>query len=182
MPSLAVVVAFDVIHEVGGRVSRIGVTANRFGQRDTLALVRGHPAFHRSIVVRMVHTTHARFDPHRRQDGTVFGAGVLDAPVAVVEQTMGRPAMRQGHPQRPQDGGGGQALSRCPADDAATVQVHDYGHIEPTRLGAHIRQIGDPDLVGSGRRRMCSQAVGRNRLIMATVSSTWHEAARTQAA
>lgn len=55
---------------------------------------------------------------------------------------------------------GGKAFVRAPAEDAAAIEVHLGGQIEPAFASRQVRDVCDPDLVGTLRCGTLQQVVG----------------------
>ena len=103
----AVVVSLYVGEEVCGGGGAGGVAAGLLGEGYSFTFVGGHPGLHRGVVVGVAGTAHARLDAGGGEQGAVFGTGILDAAIAMMEQAARRVAMAQGHAQRGQRGVGG---------------------------------------------------------------------------
>lgn len=62
----------------------------------------------------------------RGEFGAIGGAGILAAPVAVVEQSGLRPTLPQGHAQGGQRQGGVELGAKGPADPLSAVEVQHH--------------------------------------------------------
>jgi hypothetical protein len=54
-----------------------------------------------------------------------------------------------------------EVIGKFPADDAAGVEVDDDGEVEPAGRGGDEGDVAGPGLIGSGRRRLLEQKIGR---------------------
>src|ERR1039458_9551428 len=84
--ALAMVIGFHIGEEVAARLGAGGIAST---QADAFSFVGGHEAFHDGIVVGIARPTHAGPQAGGRQHRPVLGAGILGAPVAVMEQALG---------------------------------------------------------------------------------------------
>ncbi len=77
------------------------------------------------------------------------GVAVVHEPAAVVE--VAEVASGDGHLEGVEDEVGAEVIGDLPADDRPRVHVEDERHIQPARPRRHVRDVGDPQLVGSLR-------------------------------
>lgn len=75
---------------------------------------------------------------------------VLASGVAVVDELAGCggmtfvTALPHGHPQRDHHQIGGLGGGRVPGHDPLSEHVDDEGHVDKTRPGPHVSEVGDP--------------------------------------
>jgi hypothetical protein len=82
------------------------------------------------------------------------------APVAVVHQPVqGRVAAPDRHLQGVQGQVGAQVAGQLPADDQPRERIDDQGGVDEPRPGPHIGQIGNPELVRTGRAEVALHQV-----------------------
>ena len=84
------------------------------------------------------------------KEGLVSGAGVLNAPIGVVEQSRPGLAIAPGLLEGILDQGAFEAVLSRPANELAAFKVHDGGQVKPPFAGGNVSDIGDPDLVEPG--------------------------------
>src|SRR5271169_3653935 len=84
----------------------------------------------------------------------------LAALVAMVDDFL-RPTLANRHRHRVQHQLGAQVVCHRPADDLAAPGVEHDGQIEKSCCCRHIGDIGDPQLVWSGRAEVAVDQVGR---------------------
>jgi len=86
-----------------------------------------------------------------------------------VQQAIGGASLAQCHIQR----GLGQILFHArihrPTDDFSSIQVHDYGQIQPSFSGRHIRDIGHPFSIRAIGRKITVQSIRGYRMSMPTI-------------
>ena len=116
--------------------------------------------FHGGVVVAVAFATHAGDDAGRRQALPVGRAGVLDAAIGMMQQSVRWPALGQGHVQCRQRQRGGQRVVHRPADAAARATVQHARHIQPAFVRGHIGDVRHPDGVGLERGHALRQPVG----------------------
>jgi hypothetical protein len=81
------------------------------------------------------------------------------APVVGVVDDVLRLPLPHGHVERVEDDLGLQARRHRPADDAAAPGVEDDGEVEEARPRGHVRDVGDPELVGAARGELALDEV-----------------------
>jgi len=58
-------------------------------------------------------------------------------------------------------------IAHRPADDPATMQVHDGGEVEPSLIGLDVGDVGEPDLVRRvGDEASLEQVRGDRQVVM----------------
>src|SRR4051812_3142667 len=57
----------------------------------------------------------------------------------------------------------------CPAHDAATVQIHNGGQVQPSLAGPDIGDVGEPNLIAHGGREVPAEQVRRDREAMPAI-------------
>ena len=65
-------------------------------------------------------------------------------------------------------------IGELPAEDAAGEEVDDDGEVEPAGGGGDEGDVASPGLIGSGRRRLLEEEIGRG-FIGAAVAGFWEE-------
>ena len=75
--------------------------------------------------------------------------------------TLGRPALRERHVERVEDELGAQMRRHRPADDAPAPRVEHDGEVEEAGPRRDVGDVGDPELVGPGRREVAVDEIGR---------------------
>src|ERR1039457_7732899 len=85
--ALAMVIGFHIGEEVAAPLGAGGIAST---QADAFSFVGGHEAFHDGIVVGIARPTHAGPQAGGRQHRPVLGAGILGAPVAVIDRKSTR--------------------------------------------------------------------------------------------
>jgi len=101
-----------------------------------------HKALRHGIVIRAARTAHAGLDAGSFQAGDVVAAGVLNAPIGLVDQLAGTDiALSQGHIERAQGDGRGEMILQRPADHLAAERIQ------------HHRQIGFREAIANPRRK-----------------------------
>ena len=84
----------------------------------------------------------------------------LAATIGVMQQRIGFASSPDRHHQGIGDELGRHLSTHRPADRASGEQIDDSRHIEPTFRCPHIREVGDPFAVGSGRFEAAVEDVG----------------------
>src|SRR5262245_59705507 len=68
-----------------------------------------------------------------------------------------------------------ESVSQGPADDFATVEIHDCGQINPTSGATDIGDVGHPDLVNASWQALFVQPVGSGAIEMLAVGGAGPE-------
>jgi hypothetical protein len=134
-----------------------------------LAFERAPERFHGRVVVAVAFSAHAGDQAGALQLLAVKQAGVLHAPIRMMNDAARMAPLLQGPRQGLQRPAGFQVLPERPAQDLAAIKVHHRRQKQPPLRGGDVRDVGDPNLIGFGRGRPIQQQVGRNRLVMVAV-------------
>ncbi len=145
----------DVIERIGnGLAARCVTSAMR-----PLVLQAVEEALGRRIVPAVTFPAHAR-------DHAVLGelllasvAGVLTAPIRVMDQARPRLPAKPGHGQGIRHDVGRHPQLQRPADDLPIEEVQHHRQVEPAFIGPDIGQVRRPDPVWRCRREVPSQQV-----------------------
>lgn len=120
-------------------------------------------ALHRSII---------KADSLQLIDGVIFaGKGLAVFVGSGSGPVLG--AASDGHVERLEGNGSMQGLAHAAADDLASMHVDQCRKKEPAFAGLDIGQIGKPDLVWRGRRKVPPQSVWCYRIIVTTIGRTY---------
>jgi len=134
---------------------------------DELDLESRPEALRAGVVMAVAAPAHADGDAGLAEFLPVIAAGILAAPIAVMDQALGRPAIGQRHVERSDDQGGLHGRIHGPADDLARVQIEDGGEVEPALVGADVGDVGHPLLVRRGRGEIAvDDVVGDRRVVV----------------
>ena len=155
MPSLAVVEDLDVLRDLSPGLRPGFVTPVMY----EFVLQRPPKTFHRCIVVTIPPPGHRSLQPQVFQARLVVLRAILDPAIGVMKQAGGRPSAGDGlHEGRPHQVSCHPGVHRM-ADHLAGEQILDAGEIEPAFRGRHVRDVGDPGLVRSGRDKRLGQDI-----------------------
>src|SRR2546425_726454 len=158
MPSPPVVEGLEVIEEL---------TARR-GPRapgrvvDELDLQRGEEALSDGVVPAVAPPAHAADDPVLRQHPLVVAAGVLTAPIRMMQQAPRGTTASQRHPEGVEGEVVRDALAHRPADGEARAEIEDHRQVEPALARRDVRDVGDPRLIRLCPLELPRQDVGRD--------------------
>ena len=84
------------------------------------------------VIARTPSTRHALPDAHRLEAACHGKAGVLDAAIAVEDETVRRLALSEGLIECGASEMNASSATKAPAEDSARVLIHDNGQIAPT--------------------------------------------------
>jgi PAS domain-containing protein len=126
-------------------------------------LQRREEALHHGVVVAVPASAHAADDPAGREQALVVGAGVLAAPIRVMQR--GGMMQGQGTPQRGARQRAIEPGTGGPADDSPRREIEQYREIEPALRGPAVRQVGRPDPLGPARRKLARQMIRRDGVV-----------------
>src|SRR5215203_6769468 len=118
---------------------------------EQLAFQRGEEALGDGVVQRIPDRSHGSDEAGGVQAAAVGERGVLAAVVGVADQAGWRLSLADGHLQGVQDQFGAQVLGHRPANDPTRERVQDHGEVQPALVGALLGNVGDPELIGTGR-------------------------------
>lgn len=74
-----------------------------------------------------------------------------------------RAALGCGHVERIKHDGRVQGIAHGPAHDAPAEHIEHHGEIEKARGRRHVRDVGDPELIRSGRTEVAFDEIRRQR-------------------
>ena len=111
--------------------------------KDQLSFEGAKETFDGCIVVTISFAAHGNRTHHSSlcQQSLILAAGVLTAPVRMMQQARRRLANGDGHLQSVNDQLPVQAITHGPAHNAPGVKVQDHCQIEPPLCGRHISDI-----------------------------------------
>ena len=160
MPALPVIEALNPLKD---RCPRLFVGAETvLGQE--LALQGGKEAFHHRVIETVADRPHRRIDPRCRTPLTEEYRGVLATMIGVMNQPRLRPPLSHRHLQRRQDEVGAQMVLHRPADHPPAEHVKNHRQEEkPVLLGRQIRDVRDPEPVGTSSGKAPLDEVGSRR-------------------
>ena len=142
-----VIEAFDVIEHIS-----LGLVARPIGFAcRPLGLQRGEEALRCRIVPDIARTAHRTDDAMIGHQALELLASVLAAAIGVMQQRVGFASAPDCHHQGVRDELPRHRRAHRPADDTPGEEIDDGSHIEPALRGPHIREVGNPFAVGSGR-------------------------------
>ena len=130
------------LHGASDRAPRLGNVAEHHAL-EQLVLHRAVDAFRLRVLLRVPAFRHADADAVPAQLRDVFAAGILAAPVGVVDEPAPLdPPVAQSHPQGFQGAGDAQRLAHAPSDYFLGISVHDHGQVAE-RVAVFLRPHGD---------------------------------------
>ncbi len=132
------------------------------GAVDAFCFERPEPAFHGRVVVTVALGAHGGNDFARFQPLDVIGAGILAAPVGMVNEARSGFAPGDGAVERLQAQLRPQMIVRCPAHDLHRCHVLDGRQIEPAFVRGHIGDVGEPDRIRPFGPEVLRQEIGRD--------------------
>ena len=109
--------------------------------KDQLSFEGAKETFDGCIVITISFAAHTTHHSSLCQQSLILIAGVLTAPVRVMQQARRRLANGDGHLQSVNDQLPVQAITHGPAHNAPGVKVQDHCQIEPPLCGRHISDI-----------------------------------------
>lgn len=145
MEALAVVPDLDIVEHGGSCLDAGGETVGH-----TLGFEGGEKAFGHGVVVRLSSSAHADLDMVLSEQFLVVAAGVLAAPVRMVQQTCGRTTASQCHPQSVLDQRGLWAVAHRPTDDLTGKDIQYGRQVQPSLLRTNIGEVRQPLFVRAG--------------------------------
>src|SRR6516165_9095081 len=146
MSPLAVVEQFDIFEQLVAGLS----SGTPPALTDQFNFERGKKTFRHRVVPAVAFTAHATLDAVNRQQLLILVAGVLAAAIRVMQQTLRRLAVLQGHLQGVQRDAAFEPFTQRPADHATREQIEDDRQVQPTLQGPDIGNVGDPAAVEGG--------------------------------
>jgi len=159
MPTVTMIKHLKILN--GGGFRR-GVRVRRV-IGEAFAFETAEHAFDHGIVPTISSPTHATLHLMALQQGVIGLAGVLTAPIGVVQQPRRGLPTTNGHHQRGFHQRGLHRSGHSPLDDLAGKQIHDDRQIQPALLGGEIRDVTAPHAIGHGHGKLPIQEIGRDR-------------------
>ena len=159
MQPLAIVEPFNERKDLPARVVSGAIPLVMY----QLILEDAEETFRHRIIVAVSFTAHAWRQPQCRELPLIRQGTVLGAPIRVMDEARLNASLVHRH---------GQGLQRellvrlgahGPPDHPPRIQIQEHGHIEPTRLRRHRRDIAHPDPIEAGRHKALLQHIGRRR-------------------
>lgn len=144
---------------------------------NQLAFQGGKETFHRGIVITIAPPAHTSLQVMISQQSLVVVAGILTAPIRVMDQTRRGLAGLNGHLQGVDDQLSLQAVTHGPTDNTAGVQIHHSGQIQPAPSGGDVSNIGQPDFIGLAGGKVLLEQIRGDGIVMVTISRGWFEGA-----
>src|SRR5262245_50391388 len=151
-----VVPALDVVEQ---RAAGVGRRAESLAVQQ-LTLERREETLAQGIVIRIPDGAHR--GPHAEVETTLaVGDGrVLAAMIGMMDDLVRAPLL-QGHVERNQYELGAQMRGHSPADDPPAPDIDHHCEVEEAGGGRHVRDVGDPELVGALGTEIPLHQVGR---------------------
>ena len=131
---------------------------------DQLALEAAEEIFCHGVVVGIALAGHALLDSIGLQPLPEGDRSVLDAPVTVKDEALGRFAAAYRHVEGFQSQGSVDTLGKGVAHNFSGTQVLDDGQVEPAFPGGNIGDIAHPGLIRVFKIELSLQKVGRRRM------------------
>ena len=103
------------------------------------------------------------------EDLSIGSAGVLDAAIGMVDETLGRRAMPDHHHQGVLAQRTPQMVGHAPADDLAGRHVLDGRQVQPALVRGHIRNVRQPDRIRAIRLEGALEQVRGDAVAVAAV-------------
>ena len=155
--------------DVGEKVGLGGPAGIKTAQVNQLAFQAAEKVFRHSIVVGVALAGHALPDAQGSQTLAEGRGGVLDAPVAVEDQSRGRALPADGHVQGVQGELGVDALRKGIPYNFLGAQVFDNGEIQPAFPGGDVGDVAHPGLVRAAESELALEQVWRDGAVVAGV-------------
>lgn len=142
--------------------------------RWTISVLSELKAFHGSIVQAValaapISISWGSGDAMKPEQFSIIPAGILHAPVRMLDQPGRRTAVADRHLQGILAKGAFQALRHGPADDFHGGEVFDRGEIEPAFVGRNVRDIRKPHGVSRRDLELAVQQIWRDGVSMTAV-------------
>jgi len=134
--------------------------------KNQLSFEGAKETFDRGIVITVTFAAHTSHHPSSCQQSLVLIAGVLAAPIGVVQQARGRLAHANGHLQGVDDQLAVQAVTHRPADDTSGIDVQNHSQIEPPFRCWHISDVSQPNFIAPCRFEILLKPIGGDRQFM----------------
>jgi len=171
MASQAIVENFNVFKNVS-----LGLHAGEIMTlMDQLSFQGAKETFHGSIVVAIALAAHTSLNLIFGQPMAIILAGILTAPIRMMQQARRWLPGFQSQTQGSQHQLPFQAFSHSPADNPARVQIQNRRQIQPAFGRRDEGEVGQPFLVGLLGDKVSVKQMGRNRLVGVTVGGDYLE-------
>lgn len=129
---------------------------------DQLAFEAAEEIFCHSVVIGITLAGHALLDPIGLQPLPEGDRGVLDAPVTVKDEPLGRFAAAHCHVEGFQSQGSVDAVGKGIAHNFSGTQILDDGQVEPAFPGGNVGDITHPGLIWLCKEEVSLQKIGCN--------------------
>ena len=143
-------------------------------------LQSAHEALGLGVVIRVAGAAHADPDATLRQLFAIVGAGVLHAPVGVMDEAGLWVSGGQGHVERLDRQARLEMVGERPADHLARKGVENDGQIDELPGQPDISNVGDPDLIEPRRDKIARQ-IGNDGELVPAVGGVGNERLFAQA-
>src|SRR5215470_4877723 len=128
---------------------------------NDLGLEQSDDRLGEGVVVRVADAADRRLDAGLLQALSVTNREILASPVAMMNHSPGSGASPQSLIERIQDQVSMHRAGNAPADDAARKHIDDEGHVDETRPGRDVGEIGDPELIRPHRGELALDQICR---------------------
>ena len=155
-----IVKAFNEIEDVRPRVVARAIMV----AMDTLGFECGEEAFGHGVIPHITGATHTARHADFAQQSLKRLTRVLRSSVRVKHQGRRASASPHRHHERVRDELRGHLRLHRPADDASRKEIEHDRDKEPAFARPHVREIGDPFLIGRGRVELLVQHIRRERV------------------
>lgn len=139
----------------------------------TLGFERTKEALHHRVVIAVAFGTHAHLNLELGQHGLIGQAGVLAAPVGMVQQFLIRLASTKCHPKGRFHQTFLSMRGHCPAHDESGIDIEHHRQVQPAFSSPHGGNIGEPFPIRSRSRKIALQQIGSHRIAVATIGGTY---------
>ena len=158
-----------------------GVVDRRVSLAVHFFLLQGaHEALGLGVVIRVAGAAHADQSAARRELVAIVGAGVLHAPVGVMDEAGLGASGGQGHVERFDRQARFEMVGERPADHPAGKGVENDGQVDKLSRQPDISDVGDPDLIEPGWDASTRQ-IGDDGKLMPAVGGVGNERPFAQA-
>src|SRR5271166_1355584 len=144
--------------------------ASKVAAVNTLDFERTKKCFHRRVIVTTPSRAHAGNDPLSFEQLPIGGAGVLHAPIRMMDQSLRWPPMHQRHRQGRFHQLAPKVMGKSPTDDSPTIKIHDHSQVQPSFICLDIGNIADPNLIASAGLSQLRKPIWSYRFIVEAIS------------
>src|SRR5208337_385002 len=137
-------------------------------------LQSAHEALGLGVVIRVAGAAHADQDATLRQLFAIVGAGILHAPVRVMDEAWLGVSGDQGHVERLDGQARLEMVGERPADHLARKSVENDGEINKLLRQPDIGDVGDPNLIEPCGNKSARE-IGNDRELVAAVGRVGNE-------